>query len=603
MAGQTATISLCMIVKNEQQFLRQCLESVVDLVDEIILVDTGSTDDTVKIGQEYGAEIIEINWPHDFSVARNESIRYATSDWILALDADEQLDSDDKDHLLEFIQDGTKDVGLFQIYNYIQKNNRALYQLSYGVRLFKNKKGYSYQGQIHEQLTYEGEVVANEQLHIIPVHLHHMGYLKEVKEKQNKSQRNRTLILASLKESPGDPRLLYSLGNEYYAQHEYAKAVCYYQKSLRKGERKLWYMANCTYRLIISYIQLKKYEKALVLAKESRDYYVEILDFHYLIGYSFFRLHRYTLAIDTIHQLLERVKEKPIHMLCGGCDTFLPNLLLGDIYSQMEDYVNALHSYKEAFNSNPESYDCFLKIAHILNLLVEDKQVVIRTIQQNIGTLDSVEKYRLLFQILLEERLYDGMKQYMEEEYTQEEYDQLAYLYGQYYFCINNYDMARICFERSLSSLCVKPDCDEKTIIMLILVELSADNKDTNRYEGYINQLERKEVKMAMELLIKIGLKTYRIPSIEATLSKQVLTICMFCYEQLLSAGEMKLLQRLLATLNYINCNEKYIQLAQLYDKYGLFDQEKEILYQSIQEYGVLDEIGTELLYRTTIRK
>ncbi|MHB8146865.1 MAG: glycosyltransferase family 2 protein, partial [Vulcanimicrobiaceae bacterium] len=84
-------ISLCMIVKNEERFLAQCLRSVADAVDEIIVVDTGSTDGTIEIAKSFGATVIERDWRNDFSWARNESIKPATRRWILFLDADEEL--------------------------------------------------------------------------------------------------------------------------------------------------------------------------------------------------------------------------------------------------------------------------------------------------------------------------------------------------------------------------------------------------------------------------------------------------------------------------------------------------------------------------------
>ena len=84
-------LSLCMIVKNEEKFLAGCLESVKNIVDEIIIVDTGSTDKTIEIANSYNAKVYHFEWKNDFSLARNESIKHATGDWILILDADERL--------------------------------------------------------------------------------------------------------------------------------------------------------------------------------------------------------------------------------------------------------------------------------------------------------------------------------------------------------------------------------------------------------------------------------------------------------------------------------------------------------------------------------
>ncbi len=85
------TVSLCMIVKNEEDNLPRCLESIKDIVDEIIIVDTGSTDKTVEIAKSYGAKVYYLKWNNNFSEARNESLKYATKDWILILDGDDEL--------------------------------------------------------------------------------------------------------------------------------------------------------------------------------------------------------------------------------------------------------------------------------------------------------------------------------------------------------------------------------------------------------------------------------------------------------------------------------------------------------------------------------
>jgi len=98
------TLSLCMIVKNEEHFLEQCLNSVKDLVDEIIIVDTGSTDRTKEIAKKFNAKIFDFEWIDDFSKARNESLKNATGDWILVLDADETISSQNHQRIKDAIQ-------------------------------------------------------------------------------------------------------------------------------------------------------------------------------------------------------------------------------------------------------------------------------------------------------------------------------------------------------------------------------------------------------------------------------------------------------------------------------------------------------------------
>ncbi|MBI3035924.1 tetratricopeptide repeat protein [Candidatus Woesearchaeota archaeon] len=158
-------ISLCMITRDEEEYIGQCLNSVKGIVDEIIVVDTGSTDKTKDIAKKFNARVFDFKWVDDFSAARNESLKHATKDWILVLDADEVLDSDGIKAIKEFVNGKENDAFLFIQKNYTNepsiagfvneehKRNGKTYAGWYGsfiVRLFRNKKGYEFQGTVHE---------------------------------------------------------------------------------------------------------------------------------------------------------------------------------------------------------------------------------------------------------------------------------------------------------------------------------------------------------------------------------------------------------------------------------------------------------------------
>ena len=106
-----------MIVKNEADNLPRCLNSVANIVDEIIIVDTGSTDKTVEIAERYNARVYHHPWENSFSKARNYSLKYATCDWILYLDADEELSKEDAPRLKEIVKGNNYTVISFVIKN------------------------------------------------------------------------------------------------------------------------------------------------------------------------------------------------------------------------------------------------------------------------------------------------------------------------------------------------------------------------------------------------------------------------------------------------------------------------------------------------------
>lgn len=179
-------LSLCMIVKNEEKNLGRCLKSVQDVVDEMIIVDTGSTDDTVKIAEEYGAKVYHYKWDNDFGSARNYSLDKATGDWILVLDADEEIPSECKNNIRSLLVDIDVDIAFnVRIRNISSNINDPTQSINnYMVRMFINKPSIRYHGKIHEYINLTSINLSEDNIYI----LHH-GYkdpelsLKKQKER------------------------------------------------------------------------------------------------------------------------------------------------------------------------------------------------------------------------------------------------------------------------------------------------------------------------------------------------------------------------------------------------------------------------------------
>ncbi len=149
-------ISLAMIVKNEEKVLRECLNSVKDIVDEMVLVDTGSEDDTVDIAKEFGAKLYEFKWCNDFSFARNFAAEKCSGDWILVLDADEVVTLGNKKVLIDFAKEKLNSIGKIQQFNKYKEDDEICFSREYISRFYP--KGILYKGAIHEQLNliYQG---------------------------------------------------------------------------------------------------------------------------------------------------------------------------------------------------------------------------------------------------------------------------------------------------------------------------------------------------------------------------------------------------------------------------------------------------------------
>lgn len=147
-----ATISLCMIVKNEEAVLARCLNSIADLMDEIIIVDTGSTDRTKEIAAEYTGKIYDFKWTNDFSAARNFSFSKATMDYIYAADADEILDSENRDRFLRLKTVLLPEIEIVQM-KYITESALDTVlnaKKEYRPKLFKRLRTFIWVDPIHE---------------------------------------------------------------------------------------------------------------------------------------------------------------------------------------------------------------------------------------------------------------------------------------------------------------------------------------------------------------------------------------------------------------------------------------------------------------------
>ncbi|MEM5609555.1 glycosyltransferase family 2 protein [Bacillus thuringiensis] len=147
------SISLCLIVKNEEQTLNNCLSSVKGIPDEIIIVDTGSTDRTKEIARKWTSHVYDFEWIDDFSAARNASFQYATKDYILWLDADDVLEQEQSrklKQLKESLSEGVDAVSMK--YLMLNSEEKGITSYTTRLRLVKREKGFKWKGIVHEDL-------------------------------------------------------------------------------------------------------------------------------------------------------------------------------------------------------------------------------------------------------------------------------------------------------------------------------------------------------------------------------------------------------------------------------------------------------------------
>jgi glycosyltransferase involved in cell wall biosynthesis len=231
-ADSAPRLSVCLIVKNEEQFLGQCLQSVRDIAHQIVVVDTGSTDQTIEIAKKFNAEVHFFAWNDDFSAARNEALKYVTGDWVLSLDADEELMPEHRHTILEEMQStGVMGYRLPIIDQGLEQEG-----CSYVPRLFRNAPGLFFVGRVHEQIFSSLEVRAKEwglENRLGRTALLHHGYRKEVVDSRGKAARNLRLLQLAIEELPGEPNLVMNLGLELIRSGQLEAGLEQYREALR----------------------------------------------------------------------------------------------------------------------------------------------------------------------------------------------------------------------------------------------------------------------------------------------------------------------------------------------------------------------------------
>ncbi len=223
-------LSLCMIVKNEADNLPRCLSSAKPYVNQIIVVDTGSTDHTIEIAQQYGAQVSHFTWCNDFAAARNFSLSQATGDWILVLDADEELVVNSKK---AFNRLGTEpEVFLYALVR-IETADQCDLSNFYVDRLFRNLPGMAYVGGFHENIRPPQEYLDQGWIGDLPeVQIKHYGY--DSAGLLDKAHRN-IAILEKMRQQQGlDLRLLSTLAAMYEEVGEQEQALICQQEAFEQ---------------------------------------------------------------------------------------------------------------------------------------------------------------------------------------------------------------------------------------------------------------------------------------------------------------------------------------------------------------------------------
>ena len=320
------TLSLALIVKNESRCLARCLRSVQPIVHEIVVVDTGSTDDTLRIARDFNAHVSFFSWVNDFSAARNHSLAQTTRDWILVLDADEFASEALAREIPEFIR-SRQAVGRLRIVSDFRQNGQTLRSQCFISRLFP--RGARFEGRIHEQLV---SPLPRENLR---GELSHDGYLE-----QHKSQRNIQLLEQELQRSPNDTYYLYQLALEYAGLNQHPQAFRCLHRAFPLLRFDEVFAPNAVVDYLYAIIHQKEFETGLQVIEKTHAFLDDFPDFHLVCGLFYMNLVRsnsakYISHLPKIEQSFQRclaLGETEKYKSVQGAGTFLAHYNLGTLY-------------------------------------------------------------------------------------------------------------------------------------------------------------------------------------------------------------------------------------------------------------------------------
>ncbi|SFR59264.1 TPR domain-containing glycosyltransferase [Anaeromicropila populeti] len=585
------TVSLCMIVKNEENYLTECLNSVKGIIDEIILVDTGSTDNTLLIGESFGAKIFHYQWDNNFANARNFSISKASSDWILLLDGDEIFDRNYLDDFIQLINESPYDGYLFTIYNYTGHLKDKDFSIHHAFRLLKNHKGYTFKGAIHEQIVSSDQQVTSLPFEASPIVIHHYGYLIDVVAEKDKRARNIPIIEEQLKDDPENAFYLFNLGNEYLAAHQLEKAFEIYSLSRQHLSKNPAFAPYLYYRMIICCTILKRNEEAILLADEILTQYPSFTDIVYCKGILFFNMHQYTMALDTFDQCIKMGPSPLLLTFLDGCSTYKPYLMKADIYRRLNDLDRAIYCFSQSFYLDKKTPQVLYDIAALLHKKHKEEKKTAEELAHYLS--DSLPDSVLYIDILISEQLYETANELLQQlSRTHPSSVEILFLRGKLHFYLQENPLAIDCFQQVLDISCtseILKDIDLESLKYLFTLNLM---EQQDKLDSLIQQIETK----GTPNLLKIYQEIYNLHlDKKDTLFTEeddpgiYLPLIFDFLDKLLKIKSFDLFEKYVYLLNRLETNVVLLELARLYEKNGYQEMARKTFIKSLRDLDVID--------------
>lgn len=348
------TISVCILAKNEEKNITDAIQSVKNFADEIIVLDTGSTDNTISICESLQCKIFSFKWNNSFSEARNKLIELSNSDWILMLDSDEKI-TYETSKIIKFIVSNLDQNFVYstKIFNFIDTiNNINDAVISYMPRLIPNNKNFEYSGDIHETVISKNNIT-DFILNLENIQIYHYGYQKRVIEEKDKLFRNRSLLEKALEINPKDISNLYHLAINFREEENYIRYLeILKQIEILNIENNLLYIES---RILIldALIHLDRLEEAEEYAEKIYESSKNSVNYLFLYSDILYRLGKFKESINIAQEILFNNNQSIRLFSDSAIYSWKLLLLLTNCYYKLEDKKNARIFCKKTIKEAP----------------------------------------------------------------------------------------------------------------------------------------------------------------------------------------------------------------------------------------------------------
>ena len=594
-------LSLCMIVKDEEENLARCLQSVKGLADEIILVDTGSTDRTAEIAAEHGARVFHFPWNDSFADARNESLAHAAGDWALIMDEDDRLEDGGKDKILRFHRSCHEDcdAACCRTVCFVgASEDIGASSANLNLRLIRMGKGLRFSGRIHEQLVQGTGVLPVRICRLTDVTFYHSGYLDLQIRRKSKHARNLRLIRMELNEDPLNAFMLFCLGNEYLAMSQTYRALCCFRQSHLLADLRESYTPTLLLRMIVCCDRLKFPRELSALTTEGLNRYPsQTPDFLYLKACALYRRGRLHAALNCYRKCVSAGKTPFACCSISGAASFQAEYSQAVVYAKLGESEKAIRHCLKAVRMEPTFRPAYREAAELLEKSGCPAEQIGKLLSRSVPP--AAGPQMVLSDTLFDRRMYrQALSACRRAEKASPGCREALLREGSCLFYLSRFRAA----ERILLQAGNGSPVPETAWLLVLCSLLRKGALPCKEAFPLLSEPERSATETWLRILRGEPCPPFGFGSPEENtceFSDPVFRIL----ESLLACGQNLLFEASLSLLDLLDCPGKLLRLGKLYYRYGYTQQAWRQIFLSIQMTGEIDAESIEILKNCYPRK